>query len=97
LTNFDTEHWHRSHPDARLAGVCAALAHALSVPLPAVRLAFVILTLFVHVAPLAYLALWLIIPRTPGRESGLEHLLRSGLDMLGAAQERRPYVRPDRE
>jgi phage shock protein PspC (stress-responsive transcriptional regulator) len=72
LTSFDAGRWHRSHPDARVAGVCAALAHALAVPVAAVRLVFVVLT-FVHLlGPLLYAGLWLVIPRHPGGESLLE-------------------------
>src|SRR2546425_664407 len=37
LTSFDPERWHRSHPEARWAGVCAALAHSLAVPVAALR------------------------------------------------------------
>src|SRR5438034_3846847 len=79
LTSFDPERWHRSHSDARLAGVCAALAHALAVPLAAVRLAFVVLS-FIHLlGPLLYGALWLIIPSQPGAESILERTLTRAL------------------
>ncbi len=46
LTSFDADRWHRSHPEARLGGVCAAVAHALAVPLAIVRIAFVALTFF---------------------------------------------------
>ena len=38
------------------------MAHALAVPLPAVRLAFVVLTFFHLLGPLLYAGLWLIIP-----------------------------------
>jgi phage shock protein PspC (stress-responsive transcriptional regulator) len=72
LTSFDAARWHRSHPESRVAGVCAALAHALAVPVAAVRLVFVVLT-FVHLlGPLLYAGLWLVIPRRPGDESLLE-------------------------
>jgi phage shock protein PspC (stress-responsive transcriptional regulator) len=81
LTSFDAERWHRSHPEARLAGVCAALAHALALPVAAVRLVFVVLTFFHLLGPLFYAALWLIIPRRPGEESLLEQALRRALDL----------------
>lgn len=72
LTSFDAGRWHRSHADGRVAGVCAALAHSLAVPVAAVRLAFVVLT-FVHLlGPLLYAALWLVVPRRSGGESLLE-------------------------
>ena len=44
LDGFDIEHWHRAHDDSRFAGVAAAVAHALSVPVGLVRFAFVIAT-----------------------------------------------------
>ncbi len=93
LTSFDPERWHRSHSDARLAGVCAALAHAFALPTAAVRLAFVVLT-FVHLlGPLIYGGLWLIIPRRPGDESLLEGVLKTASDlaaMLGGRRNRPP-------
>jgi phage shock protein PspC (stress-responsive transcriptional regulator) len=82
LTSFDVGRWHRSHSEARVAGVCAALAHALSLPVAGVRLGFVVLTLVlpVHVfGLLLYGALWLIIPKEPGADSTLEQWLRWGL------------------
>jgi phage shock protein PspC (stress-responsive transcriptional regulator) len=79
LTSFDSAHWHRSHPDARLAGVCAALADIFAVPVAAVRLAFVVLTLFHLLGVLVYAVLWLVIPPRPGEESLLERALRWSL------------------
>lgn len=84
LTSVAMETWHRSHPEARWLGVCAALAHAFCVPLTAVRIGFVVVTLVfpVHVlAPAVYLALWLIVPKEPGGESLLEHGLRRALSL----------------
>jgi phage shock protein PspC (stress-responsive transcriptional regulator) len=81
LTSFDAERWHRSHPDARWAGVCAALAHSLAVPVAAVRLLFVVFTFFHLLGPLLYGSLWLVIPWRPGEESLLERLLRKALDL----------------
>ena len=83
LTSFDPERWHRSHSDVRLAGVCSALAHALALPVAAVRLVFVVLS-FVHLlGPLLYGALWLMIPRRPGEDSLLEYILKRALDLAG--------------
>ena len=82
LTSFDISRWHRSHPEARVAGVCAALAHAFSVPVTAVRVGFVVVTLVlpVHIlGPLIYAALFVVIPHRPGGESLLESWLRRGL------------------
>jgi phage shock protein PspC (stress-responsive transcriptional regulator) len=79
LTSFDPSRWHRSHPEARLAGVCAALAHVLAVPVALVRLVFVVLT-FIHLlGPLLYAGLWLVIPRSPGEDSLLERWLQEAL------------------
>lgn len=89
LTAFDPAHWFRSHPEARLAGVCAALGHMLAVPLAAVRLAFVVLTFFHLLGPLLYGALWLIIPAHPGEDSLLERGLRRALDLAAMLGGRR--------
>ena len=66
LVSFDPERWHRSHPEARLAGVCAALSHVLAIPVAIVRLGFVVLTFFHLLGPLAYGSLWLVIPLRSG-------------------------------
>ena len=72
LDGFDIEHWHRAHDDSRLAGVASAVAHALSLPVGLVRLAFVIAA-FVHlVGVVVYLALWAVIPSATGEPSALE-------------------------
>ena len=81
LTSFDVERWHRSHPEARLAGVCSALAQVLAVPVAVVRLVFVVLTFFHLLGLLVYGALWLVIPARPGGESPLEILLRRALNL----------------
>jgi phage shock protein C len=79
LTSFDASRWHRSHVDARIGGVCAALAHALAVPTAVVRVAFIVLT-FIHLlGPLLYGVLWLVIPKRPGVQSVLEEVLRWAL------------------
>ncbi len=72
LTKFEIASWHRGHDDARVAGVASAVAHALSLPVGAVRLGFVLLS-FVHLIGLmAYGALWLIMPPRAGEGSVLE-------------------------
>jgi len=101
LVSFDSERWHRSHADRRLAGVCAALAHAGAVPTAAVRLAFVVLTFIHFVGPLLYLGLWLVIPRHVGEESQLERLFRWGQSLAATLSGRRngppaPPIVPDR-
>ena len=72
LTSFDPARWHRDHPERRLAGVCAALANMLAVPVALVRLGFVLLTVFHLVGVLLYVGLWVVIPRRPGEDSLLE-------------------------
>ncbi len=81
LTSFATDRWHRSHAEARFAGVCTALAHALALPVAGVRVAFIVATLLLPhaVAPLAYAGLFLVIPKDPGGDSLLEQWLRWGL------------------
>ncbi len=79
LTAFDAERWHRDHPERRLAGVCAALAHVLAVPVTLVRLVVVILSLFHLMGVFLYVSLWLVIPRRPGEDSFLERLLQEAL------------------
>ena len=72
LTGFEIQGWHRGHDDARLAGVASAVAHALSLPVGAVRLGFVLLS-FVHmIGIVAYGALWAIVPPRVGEPSALE-------------------------
>ena len=87
LTSFASDRWHRGHPEARVAGVCAALASVLAMPIGAVRLGFIVLT-FVHLlGPFLYGALWLIIPRRPGADSVLESFLRRALRWLGSLKD----------
>jgi len=81
LTLFDAATWHRSHPGTRFAGVCAALACALAVPVAAVRLAFVVLSFFHLLGLFLYGGLWLIIPKRPGEPSLLERALWRALDL----------------
>jgi phage shock protein PspC (stress-responsive transcriptional regulator) len=71
LSLRDPRGWHRSQPGRKIAGVCAAVAHGLAVPVTPVRLAFVVLTLFHLTGIIAYVALWLIIPEQPGQEPAL--------------------------
>lgn len=84
LTSFEPERWHRSHPEARVAGVCAALANALALPLAGVRLAFVVLTVFHLLGPIVYGILWLIIPARPGEDTVLETMLQRLLAIVRA-------------
>lgn len=79
LTSFDPQRWHRGHEEARVAGVCAALAHVLAVPVALVRLVFVVLVLFHLLGLFIYGALWLLIPPRAGAESLLERGLEEVL------------------
>ena len=97
LASFDLDRWHRSHPEARLAGVCAALAQVFAVPLAAVRLTFVVLSFFHLLGPLVYVSLWLVIPHRPGGESLLEGLLHRALEFAGSLRASRSEYRARRE
>ena len=70
--------WHRGGAERRLAGVCAALARELDVPLPAVRAAFVLAVALPGIRLLAvglYLALWFVTPPAPGEPSALDRTI----------------------
>jgi phage shock protein PspC (stress-responsive transcriptional regulator) len=83
LAGFDLSDWYRDHPERKAAGVAAAMAHALSVPVVLVRVAFVVATLFVfHIGPFVYGALWLLLPYAPGDEPPLERALGAALETL---------------
>ncbi len=47
-----------------LAGVCAALSERFGIPKLLVRIAFILFGLF-GIGEIAYIALWIIIPRSP--------------------------------
>ena len=82
IAALDPARWFRDHPERRLAGVAAAVAHALALPVTAVRVGFIVGT-FVHgVGPIAYLALWLIVPFHPGDPSPLAHLVDAVRDLV---------------
>lgn len=52
----------RNTDDKVLGGVCSGLANYMDVDPVAVRLAFVLGTLFWGIGPLIYLVMWLIVP-----------------------------------
>jgi phage shock protein PspC (stress-responsive transcriptional regulator) len=74
--------WHRDHPERRFAGVAAAVAHGLALPVLWVRLFFVLATVFLHVGPVLYAALWALLPFAPGGEPPLERGFERGKDAL---------------
>ena len=82
VTAFDPERWYRDHPERRVAGVAAAVARALALPVGAVRVGFIVLT-FVHLlGPLLYGALWLLIPFRPGGDAPIMRALACARELL---------------
>jgi phage shock protein C len=57
--------WTRAREGAMLGGVCRGLATRFGVPVAALRLAFVLGTLLGFWGLVAYVALWVILPREP--------------------------------
>jgi phage shock protein PspC (stress-responsive transcriptional regulator) len=83
LGGLDPTAWHRDHPERRLAGVSAAVAHGLGVSLPAVRVGFVALS-FVHLLGLVlYGLLWVLIPSRPGDRPLLEDGIERAKEIAG--------------
>lgn len=60
--------WYRNETDKRIAGVCAGLADHFGISVTALRLAFVILTLFGLWGVVVYAALWVIMPLPSARQ-----------------------------
>jgi len=90
---LEPERWYRDHPERRIAGVAAAISHAMAFPLALVRVAFVLLT-FVHlIGPIAYVALWLIMPPAPGEPSLLEGALSTARDWIARLRGQPPHAR----
>jgi phage shock protein PspC (stress-responsive transcriptional regulator) len=94
----DPREWHRGYADRKLAGVCAAIAHNLEVPVTAVRVAFLLLALVHGFGLLLYAALWFVLPDGPGGRSGLDRALEALRTLLGddarARREPRDHDRP---
>jgi len=69
--------WYRSSDDRMIAGVCGGLALQFGVPTAVVRLAFVLMTLFMGgVGLVIYVVLWVVMPlddwpRGPERDTAL--------------------------
>ena len=68
--HLDPAAWRRDHPDRRVAGVASAVSHAFAVPVGVVRAGFVVGTFLHFVGPIAYAALWALIPARPGEPAG---------------------------
>src|SRR5262249_5832155 len=68
LSAFGPGAWYRDRPDRRVAGVAAAIAQALAIPVAAARFGFIVLSVFHLVGVVAYAALWLLVPFRVGEE-----------------------------
>jgi len=75
LSLFEPDEWRRDHPERRMAGVAAAIAHATALPVNAVRLGFGVLTLVHLLGPVLYGLGWIFIPRHAGAPSIAEQTL----------------------
>ena len=84
IAALDPARWYRDHPERRLAGVTAAIAHALAFPITFVRVGFVVLTVVHLLGPLVYGALWLVIPFHPGEPSPLERTVAALRDWFAS-------------
>lgn len=87
-SDFDGEvrQIHRNRPERRLAGVCAALADELALPLPLVRAGFLIgafIPAINSLVILLYLGLWFVTPSALGERSALERVIDALRDLLG--------------
>lgn len=72
--------WQRGGAERRLAGVCAAIARQLELPLPLVRALFIVAAVVPSTrsaAVLLYLALWFLTPPEPGEPSGLDRVVNA--------------------
>ncbi len=79
--------WHRDFPERKIAGVCAGVADQFGLPLTAVRVAFVLLTLlpgFHAIGVGLYLALWFLMPERDGGESGLDRVVDAVATLAGS-------------
>ena len=88
----DAQPWSRDHPARRVAGVAVAAAHAFGVPVASARVVFIVLTFIHFLGPLAYGALWLVIPFAPGEPSLFERGLRAARDLITRLFGRWPVV-----
>ena len=88
----EPERWRRDRPERRLGGVAAALGHALGFPVGAVRVAFLALTFFHLLGPLAYGTLWVILPFSPGEASPLERGLDRAREFVARLKGQNPPV-----
>lgn len=69
--------WHRGHPERRLAGVCAAIAHGVGTSVTGVRVAFLLLAFLHGFGIWVYAILWFLLPGGPAAPSGLDRLVEA--------------------
>jgi len=79
----DPGEWHRGHGDRKIAGVCSAVAHNLSVSVTAVRATFVLLSLLHGFGLALYAVLWFVLPDGPGGRSAFDRGLDVIRDLVG--------------
>jgi phage shock protein PspC (stress-responsive transcriptional regulator) len=82
---------HRNRPERRLAGVCAALADHLELPLALVRAAFLTGALVPSINTLVialYVGVWFLTPPALGARSGMDRVLDALRDLFGVDEPR---------
>ena len=79
----DPGEWHRGHGERKIAGVCASVAHNLSVSVSAVRAGFLLAALVHGFGLLLYAVLWFVLPDGPGGRSALDRVLDGLRRLLG--------------
>ena len=83
VSAFDPREWHRDQPERRLAGVAAAIARPLALPLGIVRVAFLALTFLHLLGPALYGMLWLLIPFRSGEEPPITTVVARARSLAG--------------
>ena len=84
----DPSEWHRGHPDRRIAGVCAAIAHHMAISVTAVRAGFLLFTLLHGFGFVIYGVLWFLLPNEPGGRSGVDRVVEAARTLLGSDTKR---------
>lgn len=82
----DPAEWHRGHPERRIAGVCAAVAHGAGTSVTAVRAVFLLLAFLHGFGLLLYAILWLLLPDQAGGQSGLDRIVQAGRGLCDSMQ-----------
>ncbi|MBI2908087.1 MAG: PspC domain-containing protein [Chloroflexi bacterium] len=73
---------HRSETDRLIGGVCGGLAEYLDVDPVFVRLAFILLAFANGVGIIAYVALWIIMPKTSRLQTPASDVFRENVDEI---------------